>query len=200
MEYPVLYLIHGLGFDDEQWDRLGVDEAMDRLLAEGSIPPFIIVMPKDNEGTSPINDKFGEALVQELVPFINEHYRTKSERAYQGIGGISRGAAWAAHLSLRFWEMFGVVGLHSLPVFYYDEWKVPNWLEEIPEDEFPRVYLDIGKDDRPQVLESAQWFTDLLDERYLPYEYYLFNGRHNEEYWASHVEDYLLWYSAEWWE
>lgn len=199
-EYPVLYLLHGLGFDDEQWDRIGVDEAMDRLIANGTIPPFILVLPKDNEGTSPINDPFGKAFMEDLMPFINENFRVKKERKYVGIGGISRGAAWAVHLGFQHWESFGGVGLHSLPVFYYDEWKVPIWLDEIPEGEFPRVYLDIGKRDRPQVLESAEWFTDQLDERWLPYEYYLFNGTHTEEYWSSHVEDYLLWYAAEWWE
>ena len=46
--YPVLYYLHGQSFNDDQWDRLGADEALDELIADGEVKPFIIVMPKES--------------------------------------------------------------------------------------------------------------------------------------------------------
>src|SRR5690606_19494268 len=93
--YPVLYLIHGQSYTDDQWDRLGADEAVDRLVALGEVPPFIIVMPRDRNWEQPSREPFGQVVVEELNPFIDEHYRTLPLREYRAVGGLSRGAAWS---------------------------------------------------------------------------------------------------------
>ncbi|MBI3158664.1 MAG: hypothetical protein HYZ26_03565 [Chloroflexi bacterium] len=196
--YPVLYLVHGQSYNQDQWDRLGADETADRLAASGGLPPFIIVMPRDRVWTQPSEDNFGQALVQELIPYIDETYRTCPERACRAIGGLSRGAAWALHLGLSEWEAFGALGLHSLPVFWDDVPHLRRWLEAIPPEDLPRIYLDVGERDRDEIKESTFWFRDLLDELGIPHEYTLFSGYHDEEYWASHMEQYLRFYAAGW--
>ena len=158
--YPVLYLIHGQTFNDDQWDRLGADEQLDRLVARGEIDPFMIVMPRDRVWTQPDEDNFGQAVVQDLIPFIDENYRSLNERQYRAVGGLSRGAAWAIHLGFSQWEYFGVIGGHSLPVFWTDGYRIDDWLIEIPAEELPLIWVDVGDRDQQAILRLRSGFTN----------------------------------------
>lgn len=196
--YPLLILIHGMNYNHDQWDRLGADEAANRLIASGEAPPFLILLPRDRSWAQPSEDPFGAVLVEKLIPHIDENYRTRAERAGRAIGGLSRGAGWAVHLGLSHWELFSAIGGHSLPIFWEDTGKVRGWLDVISPEHLPRIYLDIGDKDRPAILESARWFENLLTEKGIPHEWYLFPGYHEEAYWSAHVEQYLRWYSLAW--
>lgn len=196
--YPVLYLVHGQTFNDDQWDRLGADEMANELIAAGEAAPFLIVMPYDRAATQPSVDKFGDAFIEELVAWIDAEYRTIAEREFRAVGGLSRGASWAIHFGLTHPEMFAAVGGHSPPVFQEDAPRVRGWLDGIGAELMPRFWLDIGERDQRAILDSAIWFEGLLNERDIPHEWYLFAGDHSEEYWSSHVELYLRWYAAEW--
>jgi enterochelin esterase-like enzyme len=126
--YPVLYLIHGQSFNDDQWERLGAPELVDRLSAKGELPPFIIVMPRDRVWSEPTEDQFGQAVIDALVPYIDASYRTRPERNSRAIGGLSRGGAWALHLGLSHWEIFGAIGMHSGFSFHSDAgWMPFQW-------------------------------------------------------------------------
>lgn len=196
--YPVLYLVHGQTFNDDQWDRLGADETTDQLIAAGEVAPFIIVMPYDISSNQPSLDHFGEAVIEELLPWIDANYRTMDDRDHRAVGGLSRGASWAIHLGLTYPELFGAMGGHSPPVFVEDASKVRGWLDSIPAELMPRIWLDIGERDQHTILDSATWFEGLLDERDIPHEWSLFSGDHSETYWRAHVEMYLRWYAADW--
>lgn len=196
--YPVLYMIHGQSYNHDQWDRLGADETMNALVSKGEISPFIIVMPRNRTWTQPTEDMFGVVLADELIPFIDQHYRTLPDRAHRAIGGLSRGASWAVHLGISRWELFGAIGGHSLPVFWSDTPHIRSWLAEIPPNEYPRIFLDIGEKDRPQILASARWFENLLTEQDIPHEWYLYPGYHEEAYWQAHLDQYIRWYARDW--
>ena len=196
--YPVLYLIHGQSYNHDQWDRMGADETMQSLVSAGEISPFILIMPRDRSWAQPAEDLFGAVLVDELLPYIDSHYRTINDRSHRAIGGLSRGAGWAVHLGISRWELFGALGGHSLPVFWSDTSHMRAWLDAIPPGEYPRIYLDIGEKDRPQILASARWFENLLAERDIPHEWYLFPGYHEEAYWEAHLEGYIRWYARDW--
>jgi enterochelin esterase-like enzyme len=196
--YPVLYLIHGQTFTDDQWDRLEADETATQLIATGEISPFLIVMPYDISSNQPSFDHFGESVVEELLPWIDEHYRTLTDTGHRAIGGLSRGASWAIHLGLTHPELFASVGGHSPPIFVEDAPHVRTWLDEIPTDLMPRFWLDIGDRDQRAIMDSATWFEGLLDERDIVHEWSLFSGDHSETYWKAHVEMYLRWYAQDW--
>jgi enterochelin esterase-like enzyme len=153
-------------------------------------------MPRDRVWREPDQDPFGQALITEIIPWVDEHYRTLNDREYRALGGLSRGAAWAVHLGISQWEHFGAIGAHSLPVFWYDTPRLRRWLDEIPPSDLPRIYLDIGE--RDYLIESAIWFENLLTEMDVPHEWYLYSGRHEEGYWQSHMETYLRWYTQDW--
>lgn len=195
--YPVLILLHGQSFNEDQWERLGAAETADRLIVSGQVVPFIIAMPREEyyllDNTE---SKFGQALADELVPWLDREYTTCTLRACRALGGISRGAAWAVRVGFIRWELFGTIGTHSLPPFRGDPNNLPRWLEKIPPDQRPRLWLDTGK--RDDYLPATQQFLDLLEKYDLTHEWHLNPGAHNEEYWSAHVDEYLRWYAADW--
>ena len=194
--YPALYLIHGQSFNDDQWDRLGVDETADRLIAAGELPPFLIVMPRDSEWTQSDADPFGQMFIEFLLPWVDRTFRTRPERSQRAVGGLSRGAGWAVHFGLKYADQFSALGAHSPAVFWTDTPYIVQWLDSAEHQ--PRIYIDMGDRDRQEISESALWFESLLTRHNIPHEWYLFHGQHNEDYWGAHVEQYLRWYAAEW--
>jgi len=109
--YPVVYLLHGLTDDDSGWIQFGeVHLAADRAIEARELPPMIIVMP-DGGATFYVNDYQGKVrwedmLLQELIPFIDAGYRTRTDRAYRGIAGLSMGGWGALTLSMRHPDVF----------------------------------------------------------------------------------------------
>lgn len=194
--YPVLYLLHGDTETDQQWDDLGINELADELIGRGEIPPLLIVMPRELTWLSPPENPFGDQLVQAVLPWVDSHYQTIADRRHRAVGGLSRGGNWAVRLGLLHWGLFGSLGGHSTPLFYGDLNRVPGWLEAIPPDKFPRIYLDIG--DADTNLEEARAFHKLLLDHDLAPEWHLNSGLHDRTYWLSHLEEYLRWYSAGW--
>ena len=197
-QYPVLYLFHGQGFQNDQWDRIGADESADLLISSGEIPPIIIVMPYEHSGGQPSESQFGQAVVNELVPFIDLNYRTIAAREYRAVGGLSRGGGWAIYFGLRYYVFFGAIGGHSPAVFFSDAEEMRSLLDSIPSRIVPRIYLDIGERDRPEILRAALWFEKVLDERSINHEWHFFSGYHNEDYWRDHMAQYLRWYAQTW--
>ena len=197
--YPVLYLLHGQGYSQQQWVRLGATRTADRLIAAGEAPPFIIVMPRELVWKDPPKTGFDEAFLRTLMPWVDNTFRTRRERRYRAIGGLSRGAAWAIHFGLQRWDLFGSIGAHSPPVFWSDVNSVKRWLFSIPYGKWPRIYMDIGNKDTPEIMDSAVWFEkEVLTPNGIPHEWHLNQGMHNEKYWSGHVEEYLQWYTAPW--
>lgn len=195
-QYPVLYLLHGLSYDNEQWIRLGLASTMDKLIHSETIAPFIVIMPTESRFDPPGLSRYGDSLVSELFPDVERKIRTITEKSHRGIGGLSRGAAWAIRLGFEHHELFDKVGAHSLPLFQGDSSRLQAWLTQVPKEDLPQFFIDIGRDD-PE-WGSAQTFADQLDQNGVPHEWYLFTGEHSESYWADHLEQYLLWYGKDW--
>jgi enterochelin esterase-like enzyme len=194
--YPVLYLFHGQSFNDDQWVRLGAPPTADKLIAAG-MPPFIIVMPFDKyHYRQPATDPFDEAVIEELIPYIDATYRTVPERTSRAVGGLSRGGGWALHFALNYPKLFGAFGGHSLAILDEDGTHLSRLLNAIPPDQMPRIFMDIGKSDGLRT--SAAKFEAQLTERGIPHEWYINPGFHDEEYWSRHVEEYLKWYASGW--
>jgi len=194
--YPVLYLLHGQTYTDDQWIRLGAVKVIDHLILSGESIPFIIVFPDDRYWNLPAGPGFGQRLVDDLIPYIDKTYRTVPDRNHRTIGGMSRGAGWALRLGLTHWKLFGAIGLHSLAVFQKDASKISEWLADIPPSSRPRIFMDIGDDD--QELTMAMQVETEFNEYGLSHEWHLYSGAHTEKYWSAHVEEYIQWYASGW--
>jgi enterochelin esterase-like enzyme len=194
--YPVLYLLHGQTYTYDQWIRLGAVNTLDRLIHSGEIEPFIVVFPDDRYWNIPFGTGFGQRLIEDIIPYIDSTYRTIPERDQRAIGGLSRGAGWALRLGLTRWDLFSVIGLHSLAVLQGDGSKIERWVTNVPPDAPPGIFMDIGN--RDPELTMARFVETTLNENDLSHEWHLYHGAHTEEYWRAHVEEYIRWYAEQW--
>ena len=197
-EYPTLYLIHGQSYTPEQWINLGVVALADRRIAAGEVGPFLMVMPQVSNWAEPSVFPFDQILIEELLPYVEANYRASPQRADRVVGGISRGASWAAHLGLKYWQDFSAFGAHSLPVFFDDAPNVPYWLAAIPPERLPRIFVDYAESDLGDVKRSARWFVQQLDLLGLPRMFSTAPGTHTDEYWGGRLEEYFDFYLSEW--
>jgi len=194
--YPVLYLFHGLFYGDDQWARISVVEVVNRLISTGEIAPFIIIMPNDINGREPSDTSFDEIFMEDLLPYIDANYRSLPGAAYRALGGLSRGAGWALHFGLTNPSLFGIIGAHSPIIFWEDSPEIGKWLDAIPRNRMPRIYVDIGDSDPDP--ESALLMKKLLTDGNIPHEFHISPGYHTEQYWESQLESYIRWYAAGW--
>jgi enterochelin esterase-like enzyme len=196
-DFPVLYLLHGQTYTDAQWQRLGIAETADQLIADGLIRPYLIVMPLEHDTFADIyKSEFSQSMLEILIPWIDILYDTCADRHCRAIGGLSRGGAWAVHLGFSNWQLFGSIGAHSTPPFNGDLYRLTGWVEAIPPEQLPRVYLDIGRSDifRPYAAELDATLTALQ----VPHEWVIPDGEHNEDYWQANLKSYLQWYGLGW--
>jgi enterochelin esterase family protein len=138
--YPVLYLLHGSGGDEEAWPVMGIANViMDNLIAQGKAKPMIVVMPNAywNEiasldvagprtapppgvgsGAGAVGyDANEKDIVGDLVPFVEKHYRTLPGRENRALAGLSMGAGITANVALKRLDVFASVGLLSSGMF-----------------------------------------------------------------------------------
>lgn len=132
-KYPVLYLLHGGGGDEEAWGTLGrAAQILDNLIAEGKAQPMIVVMPNGNtnqiaytEMAPDMNDytKGEKALAQakadmetsfpDIIKYVESNYRTLKGAANRAICGLSMGGGHTFRTSLMYPDTFGYIGLFS---------------------------------------------------------------------------------------
>lgn len=203
--YPVLYLLHGYPFDESHWDRLGVDEAANAGIRSGAYPPLIIVMP--NGDPSPdgifVNTSGGDnsvegLVVNELIPHVDQTYRTRADRAGRAIGGISRGGVWSLEIGFRHPELFAIVGAHSaaLSVNYPHPLYDPFNLAADAAIASMRIWLDAGDADWARA--GVERLHEVLNEHNVAHEYVIGEGAHTNEYWSRMLPAYLAFYTADW--
>jgi uncharacterized repeat protein (TIGR02543 family) len=113
--YPVLYLMHGGGEDYTFWMRAGkADTVLNYYISNGIAVPMILVTP-DGKNLAP--EIFSNEMLNDIIPYIESHYRVKAEKDYRGIGGLSWGGSQALELGIMHYEMFGYVTIMSSGFF-----------------------------------------------------------------------------------
>lgn len=195
--YPVLYMLHGQSSINDQWQRLGLFDAADRLIDDKEIQPFIIVLPSElRSNQDPYQSKFSTVILEDVLPYVEEVYRVCPGRTCRAIGGLSRGGNWAVHIGLANPDQFLAVGAHSTPLFYGEVVNLYR-LAALPAsgEVYPVLYIDVGNKDED--LNDVITFVATLKELSIPFQYSEFLGYHDENYWRAHVTDYLRWYASQ---
>lgn len=124
--YPVVYLLHGYTDDNTGWLQFGeINRYADKAIAEGIIPPMIIVMP-NGDSSWYINsfdgkEKYEDFFVKEFIPSIEKTYHIKAEKRYRGIAGLSMGGYGTLTYALKYPELFSAAAPLSAGVFTDDE-------------------------------------------------------------------------------
>ncbi len=134
-DYPVFYLLHGIGGDENAWSELGrAAQILDNLIAQGKAEPMILVMTNGNisQEACPGETSEGfkvptmmlpktmegsfETAFPDVVKFIEKTYRVKKDKAHRAIAGLSMGGFHSLFISINNPDMFGYVGLFSAAV------------------------------------------------------------------------------------
>lgn len=119
--YPVVYLLHGYTDDNTGWLQFGeVNRYADQAIADGTIPPMIIVMPNADSSWY-INsydgkEKYEDFFIKEFMPAIEKSYRIKAEKKYRGIAGLSMGGYGTLIYSLKYPQLFAAAAPLSAAV------------------------------------------------------------------------------------
>ena len=116
-QYPILYFLHGLGSNAQLLINEGGMDLINDLWAQNKIGEFVIVTP-DAGRSFYINSRDGRVryedfFIREFIPYIESHYRIRSDRQSRGISGVSMGGYGSLRFAFRYPQMFGSVSAHS---------------------------------------------------------------------------------------
>lgn len=200
--FPVLYMFHGWPLDERHWITLGIDALVDDWTSRGIIGPFIVVLPGVGSDGLYVNSSGGAwsfegMFVDELLPLVDQTYRTWRDPAARAIGGISRGGVWSLEIALRHQDLFSIAGGHSpalalnRPMPQYDPFLLAK-----EGTTGMRIYLDAGSLDWARA--STLQFYDVLVEHGADVTYQVHEGGHVDALWRGGLVDYIDFYTLTW--
>jgi GH35 family endo-1,4-beta-xylanase/enterochelin esterase-like enzyme len=153
--FPVLYLQHGWGEDETAWSNQGrANLIMDNLIAEGKTKPFIIVMTYGMTNDVKFGTigqftarEFETVLVDELVPYVDQHFQTIAKKESRAMAGLSMGGVETKLITLRRPEVFGYYGLLSGGQYAPEDIK--------SKDQVRLIFQSCGSKERPDGIRQS---------------------------------------------
>lgn len=195
--YPVVYLLHGQDMDISIWREMKMENIIRETINTEGLPLFLTVVPQEDQYLlSPSLTGYEEAILNELIPWIDSHYPTCTDRECRAIGGLSRGALWAEKIAFEHADLFSSLAMLSTPGAWIDEQSLYFLAESHKPDNLLRIRLDTGSGDiyRNEAVKVSSTLTFI---GYL-YEFYIQTGEHDINYWQSRLADYFVWFSEGW--
>lgn len=211
--YPVLYLLHGMGGDEEAWITAGrAAQIMDNLIASGKAEPMIVVMPNGNVSQTAAPGESSEGFVKpsmnlprtmegsmeasfpDIMNFVESNYRTLPRKSHRAIAGLSMGGFHALYISREYPDMFDYVGLFSAVTRPIQKVDSPVYQDgdrktDIQFSTPPALYwIGIGKTDFLYKLNVA--YRAQLDAKGYPYTYYETDGGHTWRNWRTYLTEF----------
>lgn len=213
-EYPVLYLLHGVGGDEEAWLGSGREsQIMDNLIAQGNAEPMIVVMTNGNvsQEAAPgkgsdgfvkptfmlpntMDGKFEETFI-DVMKFVENNYRTIDTKEGRAIAGLSMGGFHTANISLYYPNTFDYIGLFSsaLGVQPMGNTSSPVYgnqdekLKQQMKNGYKLYWMGMGVDDMPMIYNGNKDFRKKMDDIGMKYEYVETEGGHTWNNWRQYL-------------
>jgi enterochelin esterase-like enzyme len=212
--YPVLYLLHGAGGDEEAWIALGrTAQIMDNLIAQGKAKPMIVVMPNGNvsQDAAPGEGNTGfykpqfmaprtmegsyEGAFMDIVKFVEQNYRVNAKKESRAIAGLSMGGFHSMHISRFYPNTFDYVGLFSAAIMPREDAtakvysNIDQTLEVQKENGTKLYWIAIGKTDF--LYQANVDFRKKLDGMGMKYEYVESEGGHIWRNWRVYLSQFV---------
>jgi enterochelin esterase family protein len=216
-QYPVFYLLHGGGGDEDAWTTMArACYIMDNLIAGGKAKPMIVVMTNGNPdqtaavtdraavtpGTtapSPANtmgsDVFPNSLVKDVIPYIEKHYRVIANKENRALAGLSMGALQTQITSINNIGLFNYMGVFSIGLQMELGEVTTNLikaydanLDKLTQSGYKLFFIGVGKDDF--VYEGIQVLRKKLDEHNFKYIYRETPGGHTWANWRIYLSEF----------
>lgn len=215
--YPVFYLFHGAGGDEDAWTTLGLaPRILDNLIAQGKAKPMIVVMTNGNPFTAaapgeapvlPPSDEqpaagpgsmgsglFEKSLVNDVVPFIEKKYRVIANKDNRAIAGLSMGGLQTQNITNNNPEMFSYIGIMSMGLMDRrafgmndEDQDIGEQLEGLKKSGVKLYWIGCGKEDF--LFASVQTLLDTLDKHDFPYTYRESTGGHTWANWRIYLSE-----------
>jgi enterochelin esterase-like enzyme len=196
-KYPVLYLLHGIGGDQNEWPRGGVPNViLDNLYAQKKAVPMIVVMPNGRstgEGPGKGGGKGGNAfqvfgafeknLLGDVIPYIEANYSVKADREHRALAGLSMGGGQALNFGLNNLDTFAWVGgFSSAP-----NTKQPTALIKDHADAAKKLrLLYVACGDKDSLFKISAGVHKMLEEKNVPHIYNVVpGGQHDFKVWKN---------------
>ncbi|AVM53027.1 enterochelin esterase family protein [Bacteroides zoogleoformans] len=212
--YPVFYLLHGMGGDEEAWIALGrTAQILDNLIAQGKAKPMIVVMTNGNavQEAAPGESSLGfvapdmqlpktmegsfETAFPDVVKFIDKNFRTAANKKNRAIAGLSMGGFHSMHISKQYPDMFDYIGLFSAAIMPNKDAKSPVYEDmeaklKVQFSKKPALYwIAIGKTDF--LYKANEDYRKLLDEKGCNYSYYETGEGHIWKNWRIYLTEFV---------
>lgn len=218
-DFPVLYLLHGAAGNETSWIRSGnIEATADALIAAGTIPPMLIVMPADPNfwWADSHLEQAQTALISELIPHIDNTLRTQSHRGGRLIAGYSAGGFGTTNAALKYPELFAAAAPLSPAVydpvpppsssatrvevfqkdgqFDAERWRSLNWVSVFEAYKTKGIvvpfYINSGDHDRFDIaFHAAAFYQQLRQHQPDQVELRIFDGDHDFAAWGGSVGD-----------
>ena len=203
-KYPVLYLLHGAGGDEEAWSSMGrTAQILDNLIQKGLAKPMIVVMPNGNpnqqaaqtfglptteyDWRDPANrNLYVQSLVEEIVPFIEKNYRTVAKKSHRAIAGLSMGGGHTIAASGMYPDTFDYICPLSMGAHKSDELSAQ--LQGIKKAGYKLYWLACGNTDF--LFDQANELDEALTENGLEHTYYVSEGGHVWANWRLYLNTF----------
>jgi enterochelin esterase-like enzyme len=195
-KYPVLYLLHGIGGDETEWERFATpDILLDNLLADGKVVPMIVVMPNGRaqkndraEGdvfkSTPAFAAFEGDLLNDVIPAIESRYSVAASRETRGLAGLSMGGGQSLNFGLGHLETFAWIGgFSSAP-----NTKPPEQLLSDPaaaKEKLKLLWLSCGNKDG--LIRISQGVHAYLKEQNIPHIWNVDGNAHDSTEWRNNL-------------
>lgn len=209
--YPVLYLLHGMGGDEQAWMELGrASQILDNFIAQGKAKPMIVVMPNGNASQEAAPGETSNGLVQpqfnlpktmdgtyetsfpEIIEYVDSHYRTIRKKEGRAIAGLSMGGFHSLHISKEYPGTFSYIGLFSAAIFPEKESPVyedfDGKLAKLFATKPALFWIGIGKDDF--LYKANTEFRQKLDAAGYEYTYVESAGGHIWRNWRVYLSQF----------
>jgi enterochelin esterase-like enzyme len=195
-KYPVLYLLHGIGGDETEWQRFARPNlVLDNLIAEGKAAPMIVVMPNGRaqkndraEGnvfaSAPAFAAFEKDLLEDVIPAIESRYSVEADREHRALAGLSMGGGQSLNFGLAHLDTFAWVGgFSSAP-----NTKPPADLIGDPEaakGQLKLLWVACGSKDN--LLHISQGVHAYLKEKGVPHVWHVDGHAHDPTEWRNNL-------------
>jgi enterochelin esterase-like enzyme len=193
-KYPVLYLLHGIGGDEEEWRRGGQPNViLDNLIADKKAVPMIIVMPNgraqadDRAGSNPMATAaafgvFDKDLLGSLIPFVQSKYSVKVDRESRALAGLSMGGGQSLNFGLGNLDTFAWVGgFSSAPNTKPAAELVPD--PDKAKSQLKLLYVSCGHKDG--LIRISQGVHAHLKEKNVPHVWHVDEHAHDFQHWKK---------------
>lgn len=203
-QYPVLYILHGSGGDEDAWSNMGrACQILDNLIEQGKAKPMIMVMPNGNPGQQAAQilqlpekrfdrqdpksaNIYIHSIAKDIVPYIEQHYRVIADPDSRAIAGLSMGGGHTIALANNYPGMFNYICPLSMGIREGQEMDKP--FQELKKAGYKLYWVGCGDEDF--LFESVQALDKTLTKNGLEHTFFVNGGGHTWSNWRIYLNEF----------